>query len=166
MTEPHAHPGTPRADLAAGGFVVLLGLMTLGAAWAVPDSPIYAQVGATAVPLLVGAMLVGLGLLLCAAALRGGWSGGLEEAMEAPPTNWRALSLLGAGLLVQIALIDLLGFVISATIQFALVCAAFGSRHLLRDLAIGLAVTLGAYLGFSHLLGVNIGAGKLLEGWL
>jgi len=157
--------GTPRADLAVGLFVAALGLLTIYAAYAIPASPIYAQVGATAVPYLVGTILVLLGAALAASALRGGWSGGLEEAMAAPPTNWRALALLGAGLLVQIALIGWLGFVIAATIQYVLVCAAFGSRRPLRDLGIGLAVTLGAYLGFSRLLGVNIGAG-VLEGIL
>ena len=157
--------GTPGADLGVGLFVVALGLLTLYAAWAIPDSPIYAQVGAKAVPYLVGGVLVLLGIALSVSASRGGWSGGLEEEMAAPPTNWRALGLLGAGLLVQIALIDWLGFVIAATIQYVLVCAAFGSRRPLRDLLIGIVVTLGAFLGFSRLLGVNIGAG-VLEGFL
>lgn len=165
MDQSSPQAGTPGADLGVGLFVVLLGLLTLYAAWAIPDSPLYAQVGARAVPYLVGAILVVLGLGLTAVALRGGWSGENEEAMAAPPTNWRALGLLGAGLLVQIALIDWLGFVIAATIQYVLVCAAFGSRHPLRDLAIGIVVTLGAFLGFSRLLGVNIGAG-VLEGIL
>ncbi|WP_458095106.1 tripartite tricarboxylate transporter TctB family protein [Roseomonas sp. WA12] len=165
MNQPLSRAGTPGADLGVGLFVVLLGLLTLYAAWAIPDSPLYAQVGARAVPYLVGAILVVLGAALSSVALRGGWSGENEEAMAAPPTNWRALGLLGAGLLVQIALIDWLGFVIAATIQYVLVCAAFGSRHPLRDLAIGIAVTLGAFLAFSRLLGVNIGAG-VLEGIL
>ncbi|HEY8610332.1 MAG TPA: tripartite tricarboxylate transporter TctB family protein [Roseomonas sp.] len=144
MNQPSPQAGTPRADLGVGLFVVLLGLLTLYAAWVIPDSPLYAQVGAKAVPYLVGAILVALGAALSAVAARGGWSGELEEAMAAPPTNWRALGLLGAGLLVQIALIDWLGFVIAATIQYVLVCAAFGSRKPLRDLGIGIVVTLGA----------------------
>jgi putative tricarboxylic transport membrane protein len=165
MNQTSPQGGTPRADLGVGLFVLLLGLLALYAAWAIPDSPLYAQVGAKVVPYLVGAVMVLLGIGLSASALRGGWSHGIEEAMEAPPTNWRALGLLGAGLLVQIALIDWLGFVIAATIQYVLVCSAFGSRKPLRDLAIGIAVTLGAYLAFSRLLGVNIGAG-VLEGIL
>ncbi|MBP0446546.1 tripartite tricarboxylate transporter TctB family protein [Roseomonas sp. SSH11] len=165
MKQPIAPAGTPGADLAVGLFVMLLGALTLYAACAIPDSPLYAQVGAKAVPYLVGVILVLLGGGLSAVALRGGWSRDNEEAMAAPPTNWRALALLGAGLLVQVALIGWLGFVIAATIQYVLVCAAFGSRRPVRDLAIGIAVTLGAYLGFSRLLGVNIGAG-VLEGLL
>ena len=66
---------------------------------------------------------------------------------------------------MQVALIDWLGFVIASTILYVLVCAAFGSRHPLRDLLIGAVVTLLAYLAFSRLLGVNIGAG-VLEGIL
>ena len=158
-------PATPRADLAVGGFVLLLGLLTLYGAYAVPSSPLYAQVGATAIPIVVGAFLSVLGILLCLVALRGGWTQGLEEMRDAPPVNWRSLALIFAGLAVQVALIDWLGFVISATIQYVLVCAAFGSRNPLRDLLIGVVVCLLAYLGFDRLLGVNIGAG-VLEGIL
>ena len=156
-------PATPGADLGVGLVVVLLGLLTVYAAWAIPDSPLYAQVGAKAVPYLVGAILVALGGGLCLAARGGGWSRGLEELAGAPPVNWRSLAILGAALAVQIALIDWLGFVIAATIQYVLVCAAFGSRRPGWDLLIGIVVTLGAFLAFSRLLGVNIGAG-VLEG--
>ena len=156
-------PPTPRADLAVGGFVVLLGALTLYAAYAVPASPIYAQVGATAIPIVVGIFLVAIGALLAVVALRGGWSQELEELRDAPPVKPRSLAIIFAALVVQIALIDFLGFVISATAQYVLVCAAFGSRRPLRDLLIGAAVCLGAYLGFDRLLGVNIGAG-VLEG--
>jgi putative tricarboxylic transport membrane protein len=158
-------PATPGADLAVGVFVLFLGLLTLYSAYAVPDSPLYAQVGAKAIPYLVGAILLVLGAGLCLTVRRGGWSQGLEELADAPPVNWRSLSILGAALVVQLVLIEWLGFVIAATCQYVLVCAAFGSRHPLRDLGIGIAVTLAAYLGFARVLGVNIGAG-VLEGLL
>ncbi|MDJ0388524.1 tripartite tricarboxylate transporter TctB family protein [Roseomonas sp. E05] len=152
-------------DLAVGVFVVLLGLLCLWQAAAIPVTPLYAQVGPKFMPYLVGALVVAVGLGLTGVALRGGWSRGLEEVAEAPPTNWRALGLLGAGLLVNLLLISTLGFVFAATAQFVLVAAAFGSRRPGRDLLIGLAVTLGAFLAFDKLLGVNIGAG-ILEGVL
>ncbi|HEY4253801.1 MAG TPA: tripartite tricarboxylate transporter TctB family protein [Roseomonas sp.] len=155
--------GVHGPDLGAGAFVLLLGLLGFWQAAVIQASPLYAQVGPTAIPYVVATGLVLIGAGLVAAALRGGWSSEMEEVVEAPPANWRALAFLAAGLLANLALIDWLGFVIAATIQFALVCAAFGSRRLLRDIAAGLAVTLGAYLFFSHALGVNIGAG-ILEG--
>lgn len=158
-----ARRGVYRPDLGAGLFVLLLGLLGFWQAAVIPVSPLYAQVGPTAIPYVVAAGLVLIGAGLTAVALRGGWSAEMEEVVEAPPSNWRALALLAAGLLANLALIDWLGFVIAATVQFALVCAAFSSRRLLRDLVIGLAVALGAYLFFSRALGVNIGAG-ILEG--
>ena len=91
------------------------------------------------------------------------------EVAEAPPTNWRSLSLIGAGLLANLVLIGPLGFTIAATVQFTLVAAAFGSRRTLRDVLIAFLVALGSYLLFARLLGVNIGGGvveRAVEGLL
>lgn len=154
-----------RSDLLVGLGVVGLGLLVVWQVLVVPAAPVYAVVGPTFVPWLVAVLLLVLGGGLCLSAVRGGWSHELEEVRDAPPTNWRALGLLGAGLVVQVALIDWLGFIIASTILYVLVCAAFGSRRPAIDLAIGVAVTLVAYLAFDRLLGVNIGSG-ILEGIL
>jgi putative tricarboxylic transport membrane protein len=153
------------ADLAVGVFVLAVAGLAFWQAAAIPTSPIYAQVGPKFIPYGVAAFIALCGAGLVLAALRGGWSADLTEVREAPPTNWRALTLLGAGLVANLALIDWLGFVFASTIMYVLVCAAFGSKRPLMDLGIGLAVTLAAYLGFEKGLGVNIGAG-LLEGIL
>lgn len=150
-------------DLGAGLFVLVLGAVALWQAAAIQASPLYAQVGPRAVPYGVAAGLVLIGVGLVVVALRGGWSSEMEEVVQAPPTAWRALAYLAAGLIANVALIEWLGFVLAATVQFVLVSAAFGSRALLRDVAIGLAVTLSAYLFFARVLGVSIGAG-VLEG--
>ncbi len=150
-------------DLAVGLFVALLGLLGIWQAASIPVSPIYAQVGPTVVPYAVAAGLLVLGLLLTAVALRGGWSRDLPEAAEAGPANWRSLAWLGCGLLLNLALIQPLGFALSAAIQFVCTARAFGSRRWLRDAAIALAVSLGAFFLFAEALGVNIGAG-VLEG--
>jgi putative tricarboxylic transport membrane protein len=155
------HKSAP--DLAAGVFVVALGALALLQAAVIPASPIYAQVGPKLVPYLISACLLLLGAGLVASALRGGWSAALPEVREAPPANYRALGLLLAGLLANLVLIGPLGFTLAATVQFALVAAAFGSRKLLRDLVIAFLVSLGAWLVFARLLGVNIGAGIVEE---
>ena len=99
-------PGPGAApDVMVGGFVLLLGALALWQTGIIPASPIYAQVGPKAVPYVVGAGLLALGAALLATALRGGWSHTLEEVAEAPPTNWRALALLLAGLVVNLVLI-------------------------------------------------------------
>ncbi|MFT8244259.1 tripartite tricarboxylate transporter TctB family protein [Roseomonas sp. BN140053] len=154
-----------RPDFAVGLGVLALGLLVVWQTLVIPETPVYAAVGATLVPWLVAAMLLALGVGLCASALRGGWSHTLEDVQDAPPVNWRALGLLAAALVVQVALIEWLGFVIASTILYVLVCAAFGSRRPHWDLLIGIAVTVAAFLAFDRLLGVNIGAG-VLEGIL
>jgi putative tricarboxylic transport membrane protein len=111
------------------------------------------------VPYLIAAGLLLLGVALTIVALRGGWSRDIEELQDAPPVNLRALGLLLAGLLANLALIGPFGFTVAATAQFALVAAAFGSRSHLMNLGIAFAVALGAYALFVKLLGVNIGAG-------
>lgn len=157
-------PTTPAwPDLAAGLFVLALGGLALWQATAIPVSPIYAQVGPKAVPFVVAGGLLLLGAGLVYAALRGGWSRGLEEQADAPPVNTRAFALLLAGLAANLLLIGPLGFSVAATAQFALVAAAFGSRRFLRDAALALALTLAVWFLFVELLGVNIGAG-VLEG--
>ena len=153
----------PWPDLAAGLSVVGLGGLALWQALVIPTSPIYAQVGPKAVPFGVVAGLLLLGAGLVYEALRGGWSRDLEEVRDAPPVNWRAFTLLLAGLAANLLLIVPLGFSLAATAQFVLVAAAFGSRRFFRDAAIALALTLAVWFGFVELLGVNIGAG-VLEG--
>jgi len=148
-----------RADLGAGLFVLGLGVMGVWQALVIPTSPLYSQVGPKLVPWLVAIGLLGLGALLSLAALRGGWSATLMEVEEAPPANPRAIGLLLAGLLANLLLIVPAGFTVAATVQFALVAAAFGSRRHLRNLLIAFAASLGAYTLFVKLLGVNIGAG-------
>lgn len=155
--------GAEAADLAAGAFVLALGGVAMWAAAVIPTSPIYAQVGPKAVPYMVAAGLLVLGALLVAAALRGGWSRDISEVAAAGPTNPRALGWLGGGLVLNLLLIGPLGFSLSAAIQFVCTARAFGSRTPLRDAAIALAVSLGAFFLFVEALGVNIGAG-VLEG--
>jgi len=151
------------ADLGAGLAVLGLGVLAVWQTLAIPVSPIYAQVGPKLVPWLVAGALLLLGALLTLQALRGGWSADIAEVAEAPPANPRALGLLLAGLLANLALIGPFGFTVAATAQFVLTAAAFGSRAHLRNLGIAFVVALGAYTLFVKALGVNIGAG-LVEG--
>jgi putative tricarboxylic transport membrane protein len=150
-------------DLGAALFVLGLGVVAVWQTFAIPTSPIYAQVGPKLVPGLIAGALLLLGVGLTAQALRGGWSQDIEELQDAPPLNIRALGLLLAGLLANLVLIDAFGFTVAATVQFVLVAAAFGSRRHLQNLGVAFVVSLGAYALFVKALGVNIGAG-VVEG--
>jgi putative tricarboxylic transport membrane protein len=68
------------------------------------------------------------------------------------------------GLVAMSVLIVHLGFVLSAALLFALSARGFGSRHPLRDVAIGVALTLPVYWIFTSGLGVSLPA--LVNAWI
>ena len=67
-----------------------------------------------------------------------------------------ALTLLAAAMLLDLLLLDALGFVPASTVFFFLIARAFGSRRPLRDVALGFAIALVVYYGFAGLLGVPL----------
>ncbi|MCU0985834.1 MAG: tripartite tricarboxylate transporter TctB family protein [Acetobacteraceae bacterium] len=145
-------------EVATSGAVIVLALLSLWQTAVIPVSPIYARVGPTLFPWIASSGLLVIGVLLLAQALRGGF--GVEPSLA---TDWRAVAWVAAGLAANVALIGTAGFVFAATALFVCVSRGFGSTGPLRDLAIGVVIALGAYVGFEKLLGVNIGAG-ILEG--
>ncbi|RAZ92095.1 tripartite tricarboxylate transporter TctB family protein [Mesorhizobium hawassense] len=158
-SEQHASP--PR--LALPELLTGVGLLACAGAvaWqtlAIPVSPLYSKVGPTVFPYITMAGMIVLSLLLVLAALRGGWQ---PQEEKETPTDWKAMGLVAAGLVANLALIQPLGFTAASVIMFVLVCFGFGSRHPLRDAMLGLVLALAAYFGFAKALGVNIGAGLI-----
>jgi putative tricarboxylic transport membrane protein len=130
----------------------------------IPVSPLYAKVGPRVLPYITVGGLALFGVLLLWQGVRGGWQPDEEKEV---PIDWGAVLVLGAGLVANVALIGELGFTLASTVLFVLVAFAFGDRHVVRNAAIGLAISLAAYFGFAKTLGVNIGAGvveRLLGG--
>ena len=70
-----------------------------------------------------------------------------------------ALAWLGAGLVLNIALIGWLGFCVASTVLFMCVARSFGSRQWLRNGLIGAAFAVITFVGFDRGLGISIGAG-------
>ena len=159
-TRPNRTLALPEAAIGVG--LLAFAAVVLWQIWAIPVSPIYAQVGPTVFPYATVAGLGLLAVLLLVQATRGGWQ---PEEERAVALDWRALGFVAAGLVANVALITWLGFTAASTVMFVLIAHGFGSRNPLRDAAIGFAVALAAYFGFAKLLGVNIGAG-LIERWL
>lgn len=159
---PRLSTGPVWTDVGVGIGVLALAALVVAGTLMVPQSPIYARVGPTLFPWIAGGGLGVLGFGLALVGMRGGWSRTLEDRPTAP-FNPVSFGLLLAGLAVNAALIDYVGFVLASTTQFVLVCACFGSRNYPANAAIGFTVCLGSYLLFERLLGVNIGAG-IIEG--
>lgn len=150
---------------AATQLVLALGVSALGVffmveAQSVNVSPAYSRIGPSIIPTIVGAATTAIGLALAVAAWRGGWPTGHEEG-EARRIGWSGLGLISAGLVVQILLLERVGFVLSSALLFLLVAAGFHSRHHLRDAAIGLALSLVVYVGFTRGLDLALPAGVL-----
>jgi len=145
----------PETLLALG--VIVLGLLALYETTQIPTSPMYAQVGPTVMAYLASALLLGLGGALLVQSVTGRWVGDPEESAIA--LDLRGLGWLLLGLILNVGLIDPLGFIPASVLLFACTARAFGSRNPVRDALIGLALSSVAYFGFAELLGINIGAG-------
>jgi putative tricarboxylic transport membrane protein len=68
------------------------------------------------------------------------------------------------GLVGVAVLINVIGFVLSGALLFVCAARGFGSRHPLRDLAIGIALTLPIYWLFNAGLGVSLP--PLVNAWI
>jgi putative tricarboxylic transport membrane protein len=149
------------AFLVVVGAYVVLDATTLHRGFA--DQPVQPY----AFPYVVGTALLILGVALAVATARGD----LPEAEEgedidlSAPSDWRTVGLLGAVFVVNILLIDWLGWAITGAFLFAGSAWVLGSRHPVRDVAVGVALSVGTWYGFYVGLGIPIPAG-ILDGVL
>lgn len=139
-----------------GAGLLAFALVVLTETAQMPVSPLYTKVGPRVLPYMVAGGLVVLSGCLLAAAARGGWQPAEEREQV---LHWRGVGFVALGLLLNVLLIGPLGFTAASTLLFVLVAYGFGSRQVLRDALIGLALALIAYFGFAQALGMNIGAG-------
>jgi putative tricarboxylic transport membrane protein len=156
-------PPIPIGDLLMALAVLALGGWFLKGAFAVRLLTGYDRIGPRFFPLLVAGGLLLCGVLLLIQALRGRRAPlePTEEMDVRAPADWPAVAILAAALVIDIVLIERLGFVLSSTLLFWGVAFGFGSRHYLRDALSGLALALAAYLTFTRLLDLNLPAGLL-----
>jgi putative tricarboxylic transport membrane protein len=155
-----AEDGSRRAALGSfviAGALAALGLFMLWETFSIPVAVSYARVGPRVFPVLAGSALVLNALWLAWEAWRISDPPGADE----PPVYWPALGWISAGLLLEAALLERIGFPLSAALLFVLTARGFGSRAILRDAAIGLALALIAWFGFTRGLGLTLPAGPL-----
>jgi putative tricarboxylic transport membrane protein len=149
--------GTP-APTSPAAAVVVWGLVWLYGALSLPQAATYAVVGPGFFPAAIGAGLVVLGLLLLVAVARGERFEPQEAEdtdLNRPPSRTAFWTTAAAGV-VPIFVIRPLGFPVAAALTFALTARAFGSRRILLDLAVGLALGLACWFLFSRLLGLSL----------
>lgn len=141
-----------------GGAVLALGLFIGIETALIEVAPSQATVGPRLFPLLVATGLVVVGLLVLREAFFGHVAH--ERGFE---LDWLAVVLISAGLLVQMLLLELLGWIPATAIVFVATARAFGSRRLLIDAAIGIGLASLAFVIFNYGLGLDLPLGTLIE---
>jgi putative tricarboxylic transport membrane protein len=96
------------------------------------------------------------GAVAIAAAI---WQVWVTRAHETSAANSAAFATLALALVVEVVLVDSIGFVAASTLMFALAARAFGSRRPIRDAFVGLTVTAVIYVAFTRGLGVSLPSG-------
>lgn len=152
-----------RAQYGLAAFLAVVGVYTVIDASTLQPGFSDDYLGPKALPYVIGAGLVVLAGWLAVATARGD----VPEAEDGEDveldsgTDWPTVARLVGVFLANIVLIDLLGWAITGALLFAGSAAALGSRTHLRDLAVGVVLSVGTWYAFYVGLGVPIPAGVL-----
>ena len=155
-----------RSEIGVALLLVALGVLSIVEATRIPETAGQrGPVGPAAVPIFVGVLLVVIALFLVRDVLAGGH--GEAEAGEdidlSHPSDWRTVLILAAAFLANIVLIERAGWPISGAVLFFGVAYALGSRHIVRDVILSFALSIGSYLLLGRVLGIGL-PGGVLEG--
>lgn len=170
-----AATATPARDvpqILVGAGTMLLGVAYAWGAVGIPSEAGYAGIGPDFLPWLVAALLLLCGALLLWQALSGGFRD--LDAPEVARGDWDALAWISAGVLLNAAAIERVGFVVGCAL-----CYLFAVRGLrraegrpgggllatARDLATGFLIAAPAFWLFTKLLKINL-PGLTGTGWL
>ena len=124
-------------------------------------------IGPRVFPYAIGTVMVVLAVLLAVATARGDVpqaEEGEDIDLTTPP-DWLTVGKLVAILVLNILLVNLLGWAITGTLLFAGCAWALGSRTLLRDLVVGAVMAVASWYFFYVGLGVPLSPG-ILDGIL
>ncbi|NUT78125.1 tripartite tricarboxylate transporter TctB family protein [Pseudomonas sp. C1C7] len=150
-------------QLAIGLGLIALSVVLAVGAWRFPPEMGFVILPAYVYPYLVAGFLGVVGVLLGYQALTGGFRE-LDSGNGTLPDGKAGAAWVTGGLVGVALLINLIGFVLAAGLLFACSARGFGSRHPLRDLAIGIALTLPIYWLFNAGLGVSLP--PLVNAWI
>lgn len=124
-------------------------------------------VDARTVPVVVGLLLVAMAVLLVVDLARGGHGEpeGGEDVDLSHGSDWTTIGILTAAFAFNALLIDRLGWPVTGAVLFFGATYALGSRHLVRNALIAVALSVGTWYLFFLGLGLKLPVG-LLEGIL
>ena len=160
------------ADGIAGLAIVVFGAWFLWQANGLRAGPGYAAVGPKTFPIIVGLVFLGSGLGVLLGLVRearrevphteaGGPDSAVVEGAEGVGTDWPTLLGVAGLLAAYIALYKPLGFILASIVLLPVGARVLGSRAPLRDVIVGVALSLAIYVVFTRLLGLELPAGPL-----
>lgn len=139
--------------------IIGIGVLCIWGARTLPAASRYAGIGPGTIPRLLGAGLIGLGILLAVQIARGETfeAQGTENADASLPMNPVAFMLALAACALPVVTLRGLGLPLAAMISFTLVARAFGSRRLVLDIVTGAILGSLSWLLFDR-LGLQLGS--------
>ncbi|WP_114422281.1 tripartite tricarboxylate transporter TctB family protein [Nocardioides houyundeii] len=144
------------AVLAAVGIYTVIDARGLNVGYADP-------VGPRVFPYVIGTAMVVLAVLLALATARGDVAEGEEgeDVDLATPPDWVTVGKLAGVMGLNLLLVNLLGWAITGALLFAGCAWALGSRTLLRDVLVGVVLSVGSWYAFYVGLDVPLPPGVL-----
>ena len=167
-TAPTDHP-TARVDKAQYGLAALLavaGIFTIVDARGL-NVGFGDPIGPRVFPYIIGAGMLVLAVLLAVATARGDQpeaEAGEDVDLTTPP-DWLTVAKLVGIFVLNLLLVNVLGWAITGALLFAGSAWALGSRTVLRDLIIGAVLSVSSWYFFYVVLGVPLTPG-ILDGIL
>lgn len=147
-----------KGELVFTSFLFLAGLIILidTAALQVPENA--EIVNAQVFPFAVGGLLLVLSVLQFGSVLRGnlGKPEDIEAGEVSAKPNWKALALVGGGLLQYALLVSVLSFIPTATVLFFCVAFALGAKKIWKIAIISLAMAATVYFVFTEGLQIQL----------
>ncbi|MEU1387392.1 MULTISPECIES: tripartite tricarboxylate transporter TctB family protein [unclassified Nonomuraea] len=152
-----------RPELGLAVVVLGLGVLVMVGTLDVSAAASQLGLGPRFFPMLVGGAMVVIGLFYVIDVLRGG-AGDPEESEDVDadaPTDWRSVGLVSGVFLAFAALLDVLGWVIGASLLFFGLSVVLGAEHKVRAAVVAVVLGVTTYLLFVKGLGVSLPAGPL-----
>ena len=117
----------------------------------------YDTVGPRAFPYMIAAGLFASGVSILMAALR-------SATAEMPAgRDWGAVIAISIALILQMLLVQPLGWIPVSTVAFAVVARVFGRPNMLHNLLFGLILASATFVLFNFGLGFRLPVGSLVE---
>jgi putative tricarboxylic transport membrane protein len=159
-------PTIDRAQYALAAVLALVGIYTIIDARGL-NVGFGDPVGPRVFPYVIGTAMIVLAVLLAVATARGDVpqaEEGEDVDLSTPP-DWLTVGKLVGILLLNILLVNVLGWAVTGGLLFAGCAWALGSRTLLRDVIVGVVMAVASWYFFYSGLGVPLSPG-ILDGIL